>query len=67
MQKKKKFRLKPQPPAGYMTTAQTAEYLGVSVKTVRRYIKQHGLPAYKPGGSWLISRADLDRWMKENG
>ena len=64
---RKRFRLKKQPPAGYMTTAQAAEYLGVSVKTIRRYIQLHGLPAEKPGGVYLIERAALDLWARMNG
>jgi len=63
----KKFRLRPQAPAGYMTTAQAAAFLGVSVKTVRRYIKAHGLEASKPGGVWLIKRETLEQWARLNG
>ncbi len=64
---KKKFRRKAQPPAGYVTVQQAAEYLGICEKSILRYIKYYGLPAAKPAGRYLISRADLERWMKENG
>lgn len=64
---KRKFRRKPQTPAGYLTVQQAADYLGISEKSIRRYIKYYGLPAVKPGGRYLISRTDLERWIKENG
>lgn len=65
--KKRKFRRRPQTPAGYLTVQQAADYLGISEKSIRRYIKFYGLPASKPAGRYLISREDLERWMKENG
>ena len=63
----KPFRMKPQAPDGYMTITQAAAYMGVSVKSVRRYIHNYGLPATKPGGLYLIRREDLERWARENG
>jgi len=65
--RKRKFRRKPQTPAGYVTVQQAADYLGICERSIRRYIKQYGLPASKPAGRYLISRADLERWIKENG
>lgn len=62
----KKFRLRQQPPEGYWTTAKTAEYLGVSVKTVRRYIKNHGLPAVKVSHIYLVDIENLRQWIKEH-
>ena len=50
-----------------MTTKETAKFLGVSVRSVHRYIHEYGLPAVKPAGIWMIKKADLERWMKENG
>ena len=64
---KQRFRLRKKTPEGYLTVMQTAEYLGVSVRSVHRYIHGYGLPAKKPGGIWLISKTDLERWIKENG
>ena len=65
--KKTKFRRKPKTPAGYFTVQQAADYLGVCEKSIRRYITLYGLPASKPAGRYLISREELERWMKENG
>lgn len=65
--RKQRFRLRRKGPEGYLTTKETAAFLGVSVRTVHRYIHAHGLPAKKPGGVWLISKEELLQWMKENG
>ena len=64
--KKRKFRIKQQPPAGYITVQQAADFLDICEKSIRRYIKFYGLPAAKPAGRYLISKADLERWIKEN-
>ena len=64
---RKKFRRKPQPPAGYFTIKQAAEYLGVCERTIRRYIQSYGLPAQKPAGMYLINKTDLETWMRNNG
>ena len=64
---KKKFRLKPQAPEGYFTVKQAAEYMGVCEKSVLRYIHNHGLPADKPAGLYLIRRDQLEAWIKQNG
>jgi len=37
--------------------------LRVSVYTVRRWIKEGELPAYKVGRGWRISEADLSLWL----
>ncbi len=52
----------------YLTTKEVAEYIGVSVKTVRKYVHEHGLPVLKfPGRRKWIFRKDLvDRWIEEN-
>lgn len=65
--KKQRFRLRKKAAEGYMTTKETAKFLGVSVRSVHRYIHEYGLPAVKPAGIWMIKKADLERWMKENG
>ena len=41
------------------TTEQAAQVLQVSVITIRRYIKQGNLKAYKAGGNVRISQNDL--------
>lgn len=62
-----KFKLKAKAPEGYFNILQTAQYLGVSTRTVRRYIKERNLPASKPAGMLLINKNKLEKWIKENG
>ena len=50
-----------------ITIKRLAEQLGVSVRTVRRWIsaKDHPLPCYKPTPrTILIRRADFDAWVE---
>jgi len=47
----------------YLTIKEVADRLRVSVSTVRKWIKQQGLPAVKPGGDWRIRSRDLDHWL----
>jgi len=53
-----------------LSMAAAARYLGVNKQTVRRAIKRGELYAAEsnePGGGYLISPSDLDRWLKQNG
>lgn len=44
---------------------EVAERLGVSERTVRRWIKAGDLPAYKPGREYRIKPDDLDEFLEE--
>lgn len=48
-----------------LTVTQTANYLKVCEKTVRRLIGKKTLVASKVGGSWRIQKNDLDCYLKE--
>lgn len=48
-----------------MTIAQTAEYLKVCDKTVRRLITKQELAASKVGKSWRIQKIDIDKYLNE--
>jgi len=49
-----------------MTTKEAAEYLGVCVNTLRRYVHEEGLPVLRfPGRRKWIFRKDLiDEWVE---
>lgn len=47
-----------------LTITQTAEYLQVCDKTVRRLIASKQLPASKIGKSWHIKASDIDEYME---
>ncbi|MDR1581655.1 MAG: helix-turn-helix domain-containing protein [Prevotellaceae bacterium] len=51
------------------TVAQTAQYLQVCDKTVRRLIESKKLIASKIGKSWRIRKSDIDEYLKntQNG
>lgn len=46
-------------PEGVYTLKQAAEYLQVHVNTVRRWVKQGIIPAFKVGKFWRIYGRDL--------
>ena len=47
----------------FLTPQEVSELLQVSVYTVRRWIKQGELPAYKVGRLWRIEKGDLNTWL----
>lgn len=49
----------------FLTPKEVSDLLQVSVYTVRRWIKQGELPAYKVGRLWRINEGDLNQWLKQ--
>ncbi|MCU1384339.1 MAG: hypothetical protein JWL71_3036 [Acidobacteria bacterium] len=49
----------------YFTLRALSAYSGLSIRTLRDYLKHQGnpLPCYRPGGKLLVKRSDFDRWM----
>jgi excisionase family DNA binding protein len=55
------------PVTRWFSTSQAAEYLGVSVNTVRNYIADGRLKVHRMGPKLLkFDRADLDRFVEGN-
>jgi len=50
-------------PQSFLTPQEVSNLLRVSVYTVRRWIKEGDLPAYKVGRGWRISESDLSLWL----
>jgi len=50
----------------FLTPEEVSEVLRVSVYTVRRWIKEGSLPAYKVGRGWRISEMAMDEWLSRN-
>ena len=48
----------------YLTTQEAAEYLKVSTKTLRRWVLDGSLKAYKKGKIVRYTRTDLDKALK---
>jgi excisionase family DNA binding protein len=56
------FRKVSSVPARFLATRAAAEYLGVSVWTLRSYVHDGRLD-YIPGGKWRFDREDLDIFL----
>ena len=50
-------------PQSFLTPHEVSNLLRVSVYTVRRWIKEGNLPAYKVGRGWRIRESDLNEWL----
>ncbi|WP_142248032.1 helix-turn-helix domain-containing protein [Alkalihalobacterium alkalinitrilicum] len=50
-----------------LDTKEAAEYLGVHVDTVRRWVHKEGLPVLKLAGGrkWLFKIEYIDKWMEK--
>jgi excisionase family DNA binding protein len=46
-----------------LTTEEAADYLGTSVRHVRRLVSDHELSRYKVGGRNRFADVDLDAWL----
>ena len=44
----------------WLTASDVAQYLSISVGTVRNFVYQGKIPYYKPHGRLLFKKADLD-------
>ena len=53
-------------PQSFLTPQEVSSLLRVSVYTVRRWIKEGSLPAYKVGRGWRISEAEMAHWLEQN-
>ena len=47
-----------------LTIPEIANYLKVTEKTIYRLAGAKKIPAFKVGGSWRFSTADIDGWIK---
>lgn len=51
--------------SGIMTIGEVAGYLKVTERTIYRLAAAKKIPAFKVGGSWRFSLADIDVWIKQ--
>ncbi len=51
--------------SGIMTIGEVADYLKVTERTIYRLAAAKKIPAFKVGGSWRFSLADIDVWIKQ--
>lgn len=50
--------------SGIMTIGEVAGYMKVTERTIYRLAAAKKVPAFKVGGSWRFSRADIDEWIR---
>ena len=48
-----------------LTIREVAEYLKVTERTIYRLAGAKKIPAFKVGGTWRFSRADIDQWIRQ--
>jgi len=51
----------------FFTPQEISNLLQVSVHTVRRWIRDGDLPAYRIGRLWRVKPGDLDHWLEQQG
>lgn len=56
----------PSPPdtGQILTIKEVAGYLKVADRTIDRLAGAKKIPAFKVGGTWRFSRADIDEWIR---
>ena len=50
--------------AAILTLKEVSEYLKVTERTIYRLAASRKIPAFKVGGSWRFSRAEIDLWRR---
>jgi excisionase family DNA binding protein len=53
------------PKSDILTITEVAAYLKVAERTLYRLAAAKKIPAFKVGGTWRFSRADIDSWIKQ--
>ncbi len=47
-----------------MNISQVANFLTLKVPTIKKYIKERKIPAYKVGGRWLFEKNEIIKWVE---
>ncbi|CAJ0805164.1 methylation-associated defense system helix-turn-helix domain-containing protein MAD1 [Ralstonia thomasii] len=48
-----------------LTIKEVADFLKVTERTIYRLAAARKIPAFKVGGTWRFSRADIDHWIRQ--
>ena len=48
-----------------LTLKQVADFLKVTERTIYRLAAARKIPAFKVGGMWRFSRAEIDGWIQQ--
>lgn len=49
--------------SGWLSVRQIAEYLGISMITVYRWIEAGKIPCHRVGHQWRFSTTEIDQWV----
>lgn len=49
----------------WLTLADIADELKLHIETIREWVRDKKLPAYKVGRDYRVKRADLDKFLEE--
>jgi excisionase family DNA binding protein len=47
----------------YMNLNEVAQFLKLSVPTIKNYLRDKRIPAYKIGGKWLFEKNEINEWV----
>ena len=50
---------------GILTIKEIADYLKISARTIYGLTAAKQVPAFKMGGSWSLSKAEINVWIKK--
>ena len=48
-----------------LTIGEVADYLKVTERTIYRLAGAKQIPAFKVGGSWRFSKAEIEAWIRD--
>ena len=51
----------------WVSTKEIAEHLGVTMETVRKWIKAGAIPCSRVGKLWKFKKSEVDAWVKSGG
>ena len=51
----------------WVGTKEIAEHLGVTIETVRKWIKSETIPCSRVGKLWKFKKSEVDTWIKTGG
>ena len=50
--------------SGILTIKEVAEYLKVTERTIYRLAAAKKIPAFRVGGTWRFSKAEINQWIQ---
>ncbi len=51
----------------WVSTKEIAEHLGITMETVRKWIKAQSIPCSRVGKLWKFKKSEVDAWIRTGG